>query len=245
MSAPVLALLLVANPALAPSTPAEPNPWQVGPAPSAEAVSPSWSLGAELGALWVNNDARSTWVPGLRATAAFAPHPRIWTSLELGVSQGWRTCLDCRAFAGTWTARGLVVNHPNVHVAAWSVLTGYNGTFQWTPGVAVEAGGEHVRVDTSWMVWSTVDMIEVLRGTPELGIAYRWGRRHSTRAALVGLEPAFALQHRVRIRDFVFVATARVGEEGLAFELGIRGYAGVPWSDRLRRRERRRRRRKE
>lgn len=236
----ILAAVVAANPGLEPSTSDEPNPWQVGPAPSAEAVSPNWSVGTELGTLWINNSERSTWLHGVRATAAFAPHPRVWSSLELGISAGWRTCIDCRTFAGTWTLRGLAIDHPNVHLGTWSVLTTFNGSVEWTPGVALEAGNEHVRVDTSWMVWSTWDWLTVLRSTPELGVSYRWGPRQSTRVALVGLEPAVAVQHRFRIRNFAFAATVRGGEEGVAFELGIRGYTPVPWADRIRKRERRR-----
>ncbi len=236
----VLALLLLASPpALEPATDHPPNPWQVGPAPSAQAVSPSWNLGADVGALWQRTDGQSNWLHGVRMRAGFAPHPRVWTSAELGISEGWRTCLDCRTFAGTWTVRGLALNHRNIRLGAWSVLTGFEGQVHWTPGVALDAGTERFRIDTSWMVWSTWDFLTVLRSTPELGMSFQWGKRQSSRIAVVGLEPAVAIQHRVRLRDFVLAPTVRVGEEGVAFELGVTGYAPVPWAKRVEKRGKR------
>ncbi len=237
----LLASLLLASPwQLDPQLPDSPNPWQVGPAPSAEAVSPNWNLGTDIGALRTAYDGKVDWLPGVRVAAAFAPHPRVWSSLELGISSGWRVCLDCRSFAGTWSLRGLAIDHPNVHVAAWSVLTGSKGTLEWIPGVAVEAGTKRFRFDTSWMVWTTGDWLTTLRSTPELGTSFIWGEHQSTRVALVGLEPALAIQHRVRLRDWALASTLRYGEEGVAFEIGIRGYIAVPWADRVKRKRRRR-----
>jgi len=235
----LLVSLLLADPwQLDPQSSDPPNPWQVGPAPSAQAVSPNWNLGADIGTLRTDYDGGVNWLHGVRMAAAFAPHPRVFSSVELGVSAGWRVCLDCRTFAGTWTLRGLAIDHPNVHVGAWSVLTTVEGTLEWTPGVAVEAGTKRFRVDTSWMVWTTWDWLTTLRSTPELGTSFVWGEHQSTRVALVGLEPAFAIQHRVRLRDWALSSTVRYGEEGLAFELGIRGYAPVPWASRVQRKPR-------
>ena len=238
----LLVTILLSNPwQLDPQIEHQPNPWQVGPAPSAEAVSPNWNLGADLGTLRTDYDGKVAWLHGARVAAAFAPHPRVWSSLELGISEGWRTCIDCRTVAGTWTLRGLVVDHPNVHVGVWSVLTTFERTVEWTPGVAIEAGTEHFRFDTSWMVWTTFDWLTTLRSTPELGTSFIWGAHQSTRVALVGLEPAVALQHRVRLRNWALAGTVRYGEEGVAFELGIRGYASVPWGARIEENQRRRR----
>lgn len=237
-----LAAVLFANPwTLDPEVTAQPNPWQVGPAPSAEGVSPNWNLGADAGTLRTDYDGGTQWLHGVRMAAAFAPHPRVWSSVELGISQGWRVCIDCRAFAGTWTFRGLGIDHPNVHVAAWSVLTTVERTVLWTPGVAAEAGTDRFRIDTSWMVWTTSDWLTTLRSTPELGTSFLWGDHQSTRVALVGLEPAVAIQHRVRLRDWALASTVRYGEEGLALEFGVRGYVSVPWASRVRRRPQRRR----
>jgi len=239
----LLASVLAANPwSLDPKLPDQPNPWQVGPAPSAEAVSPNWNLGTDIGGLRTNYDGKVAWLHGVRVSAAFAPHPRVWSSVELGISEGWRTCIDCRTVAGTWTLRGLAIDHPNVHLGAWSVLTTFERTVEWTPGVAIEAGTKRFRFDTSWMVWTTWDWLTTLRSAPELGTSYIWGEHQSTRVALVGLEPAFAIQHRVRLRDWALQATIRQGEEGFAFEIGIRGYAPVPWGHRVTRKKRRKHR---
>jgi len=204
------------------------NPWQVGPAPSAHPTLPSWNVGVDVGAM---RPLRSG-LPGPhggRLAAAFTPHERVWSSLELGLGQGWRTCIDCEALAATWTLRGLALHHRNVNVAPWSVLTSVHGTVEWTPGLAIEAGGRRVRVDTSWPLWSTWYLLTVLRSTPELGMTVAWDERQATRVAVVGLEPGVAVTHRVMMRRWALEATGRAGEEGVGVELGIRVWGLVPW----------------
>ncbi|WP_106093526.1 hypothetical protein [Enhygromyxa salina] len=194
------------------------NPWQVGPAPSAHPTARGWNVGADLSGtlggfspLW-----------GARAAASLTPHERFWTGVELGYGNGWRSCIDCRALGVTWTARGLAVRHRNVNLAGWSVATTVNGTFEWTPGFALEAGTRRVRFDTSWPVWSTWDLLTTLRATPEVGVAFAWSGQHGTRLAVVGLEPAVALTHRIWVEHWMFEATLRIGEEGVGLDMGAR-----------------------
>lgn len=201
------------------------NPWQVGPAPSAHPTQKSWNVGADLG-----GTVAGPWpLWGTRIAAGFTPHERLWTALELGYGQGWRLCIDCNALATTWTARGLVFSHHHINIAPWSVLTSVNGTFEWTPGLAIEAGTQRLRFDTSWPLWSTWDVLTLLRSTPELGVAWSWGPRQSTRVAVVGLEPAVAVTHRVWLHRWAFEATARGGEEGVGLTVGFRFWSPIAW----------------
>lgn len=222
LAASTLALALLAGPT-------ELAPWQVGPAPSAQPVARSWSVGLDLGGLIAPPKFPHPHppLPGARASVGVAPHERFWTSLELGYGTTWRPCIDCRALGLTWTARGLIVRHRNVNLAAWSVLTMVNGVVDWLPGAAIEVGGARVRVDTSWPLWSTFDLITTLRATPELGLSWSWNGRHSTRVALVGLEPAAALSHRIRWANWQFEVGVRGGEEGISAELQVRFGAGL------------------
>lgn len=194
------------------------DPWQVGPAPSAQPTTPGWSVG---GAISGGLGGLSP-IYGGRAGLSLTPHRRIWTNLELGYGSGWRSCVDCQALGVTWTARALAVQRPGINIAAWSVATTVNGTVEWTPGVAIEGGFRRLRFDTSWPVWSTWGLLTTLRATPEVGVSFAWSERHRTRIALVGLEPAVALSHRLRWGRGLLEATIRVGEEGAMLSLGGR-----------------------
>ncbi len=219
------ALLWTALLALPPEASAlEINPWQVGPAPSAHPTRVGYSLGPDVGGAGLGP--RPLW--GARVAASVTPTPRLWTGVELAYGTGWRSCVGCESYATTWTVRGLAVRRRAVNLAPWSALTIVNGAVEWTPGLALEAGTRRVRFDTSWPLWSTWDLLTVLRGTPEVGVTGIWSRRQATRVALVGLEPAVAVTHRVQLEHLALTVTAQVGEEGLAVMIGARFFAGWP-----------------
>jgi len=199
-------------------------PWSVGPAPSAHDVSPGLQAGASASGFLGGPRA----LAGGSAELAYGAGERLWVSLEAQAGSGWTTCPDCQTFAGTATARGVLIHHPRFQFAPWMVSTGTGGTLEWTPGVAIEGGGERVRVDTSWPLWSTWDLLTTLRITPELGVSYRWSESQNTRAAIVGLEPAVALQHRARVAgSWTLEGTARFGEEGLGAQVAV-SWGGRP-----------------
>lgn len=214
------AALVAAAPAPAPAP--EVNPWQVGPAPSAHPTAIGYSFGVDLSGAVGGSEP----LAGARVAASVTPLRRLWTGVELGHGSAWRSCVACETFAATWVARGLVVDHRAVHVAPWSALTFVGGAVEWTPGLAIEAGGRRLRVDTSWPLWSTWDLLMTLRATPELGVTGLWSSRHATRIAVVGLEPAVALTHRVQLERWALTATVQVGEEGVLGVVGARFYAG-------------------
>lgn len=194
------------------------NPFQGGPSPSAHPTETGWNVG---GAGLVLVDAEKA-LPGFQAVAAVAPHPRLWTSLELDQGAGWKLCMDCEALATNWTARFLAIQHESVSVAAWSQLIFVNGVFEWMPGAALEGGWQRLRFDLSSPVWSTYDLLTTLRAAPEIGASWRWNEAQVTRFSVVGLEPALALTHRVRWQAFEFEGQARYGEEGASLQLGAR-----------------------
>ncbi|MBT3222468.1 MAG: hypothetical protein HN348_25630, partial [Proteobacteria bacterium] len=153
---------------------------------------------------------------------AYGIGKRVWFAVAAQAGTGWSTCPDCQTLAGTATVRGVVLGHPNFQAAPWMVLTWTGGAADWTPGIAVEGGSDQVRVDTSWPVWSTMHLLTTLRSTPELGVSYLWSETHRTRAAIVGLEPGFAIQHRVGVGAWTLEGTARLAEEGFGLEATVR-----------------------
>lgn len=205
MNAALLALSLV-------------NPFQAGPSPSAHALETGWNLGGSGVVLAGKGEV----LPGFQAVAAVAPHRRLWTSLELDQGAGWKLCIDCEAWAGSWNARFVALQFEPLSVAVWSKLVFVNGTFEWLPGAAVEGGWKRLRFDLSSPVWSTYDLLTTLRAAPEVGVSWFWNDEQVTRFSVVGLEPAFALIHRSRWDSFELEAQGRYGEEGVSFQLGAR-----------------------
>jgi hypothetical protein len=209
------------SPSPSPAPAPEVNPWQVGPAPSAHPTAIGYSFGADFSGVVGGREP----LAGARVAASVTPLRRLWTGVELGHGSAWRGCVSCKTFAATWVARGLLIDRRAVHVAPWSALTFVGGTVEWTPGLAIEAGGRRIRVDTSWPLWSTWDLVMMLRATPELGVTGLWSSRHATRVAVVGVEPAIALTHRVQLDRWALTATVQVGEEGVLGVVGARFYA--------------------
>ena len=194
-------------------------PWGVGPAPSAHDVLP----GPELAVAASGIVGGPSNVAGGEVGFAYGVGPRLWMSVAGQAGSSWSTCPDCRTLAGTATARGVLVRHPNVQLAPWVVATSTLGAGDLTAGVAVEGGGERLRVDTSWPVWWTSDLLTTLRITPELGVSYQWSDTQHTRIAAAGLDPAVAVQHRARIGEgWTAEGTVRLGEEGLGLEGAVR-----------------------
>lgn len=201
------------------------NPWQVGPAPSAHAIERNVNYGVDLGGGW----GRGGGFSGARVAVAGAPHPRIWAGLEGSWGSGWRFCIDCRSLALDASLRGNLVQHRAVSLSVWNRASLVNGIIDWTPGAAIEAGTRRLRFDTSWPLWSTYDLVERLRSTPELGLTLKWNARHATRIALVGLEPAGAVTHRWSRPGWQLEFVLRGGEEGVFAEVGVRFVDPAQW----------------
>lgn len=194
-------------------------PWSVGPSPSAHPVEPSVTVevsGTHLGA-----------DSGGRVGVAVAPHPRLWLEVSGAAGSGWAMCPDCGVLGGQARARVLVVRAPAASVAVWGTAMTSGGPIDGLAGVAVEAGSDRVRVDTSWPLVSSWYLLTTLRIAPELGITSRWTPNHRTRLALVGVEPGVSVEHRATLgAGFTGTAGFRMGEEGLGGSLGVRWTPG-------------------
>ncbi len=201
-------------------------PWSVGPAPSAHDVAPGVRITASGTAYSGPFDKRSraSQLLGGSVGVEVAPVERVWMSLDAQPGAGWTTCPDCGSVGFTARGRGLLLRHPNLGVAGWGVATATVGTVDGTVGIAAEGGTRHVRFDTSWPLASSLDLLSNLRITPELGATMRWSARQRSRLAVVGLEPAVALQHRARLGEagrWELAGTVRLGEEGLGVTAGL------------------------
>lgn len=195
------------------------GPWRVGPSPSATQLDPGLHADASLVGLTGGFEP----LEGARLSVGVAPTSWFYASLSYARRAGWRMCPDCLTDATSLTLRGDLLRTQPIRISVWTETNmTQTSALDIMPGVAIEGGTRRLRFDASSPIWSSYDLLTTLRIAPEAGVSYTWTSRHTSRVAVVGLEPGFAAQHRWRFTgNWTLDATLRHGEEGTGGELGI------------------------